>query len=660
MARPRHGKLRGPFVIAAGLLTALAPGHAAAAAIWPDVSWLKLPHLSLPAVSLPFIGKSSRVGEDRVAVERRPHVRKVLIQGVDGNKQLRDALDRAIGDSQDYPFNRIEARRRARDAADSAELLLRSEGYYDYSVETDVTETENGRAMGVLKIDPGPRTTFGQINIDWEASTPDELAMQAAFDGLDLKTGAPARAPDVIAAQGRIVAALKVRGYADVQALEPDVVVDHGDRTMNPTFPIQSGGLVRIGDLHFVTDTRRTNPAWVRKLVPWKAGQVYNPQDIALLERRLLDTGVFDSVTLALEPPPAPTGSVATDGSAPQTAPAPNRDAGLRSVDIALVERAKHSLDFTAGYSTSEGSSFDVRWSDYNRFRSADTLTYEARLAQIDSRIDVAWSQPHWFSPGQTLKLDVQGFRTVTDAYTERGEVVSANLTRRFQTTSYISEGVSLTSSTESDETGRLNINTLRLLGVLALDHSDNPLDPHKGWKLEIHVTPTQIEGDEEIGYIKSQIQVSSYLPLVADKSWLIAGKVHVGSIWGGQIPAVPAADRFFAGGGESVRGFSYLSIGPHYPDDTPKGGLSIAEGALELRQRFGTSPIGWVLFADAGSVASAASPDFSHFNASVGIGFRYHLGFAPIRADIAVPLENPGGIKQKSFQIYLSIGQAF
>ena len=77
--------------------------------------------------------------------------------------------------------------------------------------------------------------------------------------------------------------------------------------------------------------------------------------------------------------------------------------------------------------------------------------------AQIDSRIGVEWSLPHWFQPGQTLKTTLQGFRNVTDAYTERGEVIAFDLTRRFRTTSYISEGLSATSSTVVDkETGAM------------------------------------------------------------------------------------------------------------------------------------------------------------------------------------------------------------
>jgi translocation and assembly module TamA len=574
--------------------------------------------------------------------------KKALVQGID-NRTLREEIERAIGESLEPAQSRIEARRRARDAQDSAELMLRSEGFYDYAVETDITEGD--RPQGIVRITLGPRTHFGPINIKWLKAPPDEDSIKAAFDAIDIRTGASARAEDVVEAQARIVSILEVRGYADARAEAPDVVVDHADTSMSPTFNVESAQLVRMGGLVFSNPKQRTDPAFIRKLAPWKAGEVYHPNAIADLEHRLLDTGVYDSVTVSLAP---------RTEAVPGAPLLPTGEA-LRPVMVNLSERSKHALDFTAGYSTSEGTDFDVRWSDFNRFRRADTLVYGARLATIDSRAGVQWSTPHFLVPGETLKLAGDWFRTVAPAYTEQGAVISADLTRRFRTTSYVTEGASVTSSQVIDkETGKIRIITVRLVGALALDHSDNPLDPRQGWKLEAHVTPTDIQGDEQQVYLKSQLQVTGYLPLDRQREWVVAGRLHVGSIIGGTIPGVPAPDRFFAGGGGSVRGYSYQDIGPHYADNTPIGGLSLTETSVELRRRFGTSPWGAVLFFDAGSVAETVNPDFHHVDTAVGVGFRYHLNFAPIRADLAFPLQKASNSGQQPFQVYLSIGQSF
>ena len=63
--------------------------------------------------------------------------RRAVVQGVE-DRGLRAAIEQAIGDERTAPTNRLDARRRARQAADSAVKLLRSEGYYDYEVKPDI------------------------------------------------------------------------------------------------------------------------------------------------------------------------------------------------------------------------------------------------------------------------------------------------------------------------------------------------------------------------------------------------------------------------------------------------------------------------------------------------------------------------------------------
>jgi translocation and assembly module TamA len=77
---------------------------------------------------------------------------------------------------------------------------------------------------------------------------------------------------------------------------------------------------VRLDGLQ-VTSDGRVDPRWVEKLAPWKSGEVYSPELVAELERRLLDPGVFDQVTVSLAPPAKAT---------PE---------GLRPVVVSLAER---------------------------------------------------------------------------------------------------------------------------------------------------------------------------------------------------------------------------------------------------------------------------------------------------------------------------------
>ena len=83
----------------------------------------------------------------------------------------------------------------------------------------------------------------------------------------------------------------------------------------------------------------------------------------------------------------------------------------------------------------------------------------------------------------------------------------------------------------------------------------------------------------------------------------------------------------------------------------------SLLEASLELRQQL-TRRWSVVGFVDAGAVGTDQFPTGKDLSAGAGLGVRYDLGFGPIRADIAFPLDKRDG--DPGFQLYLSIGQSF
>jgi translocation and assembly module TamA len=119
----------------------------------------------------------------------------------------------------------------------------------------------------------------------------------------------------------------------------------------------------------------------------------------------------------------------------------------------------------------------------------------------------------------------------------------------------------------------------------------------------------------------------------------------------------VPADRRFYAGGGGSVRGYSYQGIGPKDINGTPTGGLSFFETSVEMRIAV-TDTIGIVPFIDAGMVSTKQFPDFSDVKVGAGVGLRYLTPFGPLRVDAAVPLNRDPS--DPRFGIYAGIGQAF
>ena len=568
-------------------------------------------------------------------------VPKARIDGV-SDDALRERLQTAVGVSADPPASRFEARRRARDAAEDAVKSLRSEGYYGYVVEPDVSDGESPEA--VLRITPGPRFVFGDTAIAWQGEPPAAEARTAALAVTGLARGAPGRAETVVEAEGRTIAALTARGYADARVSPREVIVDHATTTVQPTYKLVAGPLVKLNGVQLGT-VGRTDPEWIVSLAPWTPGEVYDPGDVAELERRLLDTGVYDSVTVSLAPP------------------AQNTAEGLRPIIVSLADRPRRTLEIGAGYSSSEGVGVEAEYARYNQFGRADTLTLNTVLAQIERRLQAELSLPHFRQPGRTLRLGAEAFQDETNAYDETGLGIRADIERRIGKTTYFNYGLRFDVSQTVEQGQERNFAALTGLGGFSLDRSSDPLDPVNGWRIESRVEPTVLTGDASLLFVRANTQVSAYLPFGEEQQTVLAGRVRVGVIAGGEIPAVPAGRRFYAGGGGSVRGYEFQAIGPRYADNTPQGGLSLLEGSLELRRRsFGDAGIrralGGVVFLDAGTVGEDEIPGTDELKAAVGFGVRYDLGFAPIRADLAFPLNKEDG--ESPFQIYLSIGQAF
>ena len=563
---------------------------------------------------------------------------------------LRARIAATVGEADTPVENRFEARRRARAAAEDAIAVLRSEGYYAYVVEPDVSESDPPKP--IVRVENLVRFNFRDPAITWRGAAPTQPVQAAASAVLGLTPGAPGRATDVLAAEGRVLALVQKRGYADAEAEPREVVVDHADASVRPTLRIAAGTLVRLDGLE-ITTPGRTDSRWLRRLAPWAEGSVYDPDSVAELERRLLDTGVYDSVTVALAPP---------DKSTP---------AGLRPVVVSLAERRARSIEASASWATREGVGVNAKWTRYNRFGRADTFAVTGQASNRDSRAGVELSLPHWRRAQQTLRTTASGYRVRTDAYDETGIGVAADVTRRYGRASYLTAGsasfFTLGASADVSRTtertpsvlttlGR-DLVTLRTLADLALDKSNDPLNPTHGWRISARLEPSLILGDSNLPYLRAITQGIYYQPLDSRARTVLAGRVRIGRIVNGTVDQVPASQRFYAGGGGSVRGFSYQGVGPRLSDGTPRGGLALVEASLEARREL-SQRWGVAVFVDAGAVGSSAPVDFGDSSLGAGIGIRYNLGFAPIRVDIATPIAGRHG--QPAFQIYVSLGQSF
>lgn len=607
------------------------------------------PRLSFNAASLIVLCVAAPASR---AIAARTAAPPVTISGVsDGvlRAQIEAAVNEGAPPAREGPYDAAIARRQGVQAAKDAIALLRSEGYYDGTAAPGVSGGAPIRAL--LKIMPGPRYRLSKAIIAWSGSPPDAAAQSEALKAMRLPVGAPGRAADIVASEGRAIDRLRRLGYADA-SLEPrEVVVDHASHAMQATVRVTAGGRISLGAA-ILAGRSRTRPRWVARLAPWKTGATYNPALLAKMEKRLIETGAYEAATVALAPATSP----------PQTP---------RPVEVTLVDRKPYSLELGASYSTTEGSGVDGKWTRYNRLGLGDQLILSAKLYDIEQRLDLEQDLPSWGLPAgesaeQTLKIGGGFLGDRTPAYSDLGAGARVAVVRRWDKTTSATLGgaFDFVSTRERDAVNllatpvgqRLNLYIVTGKAAFTLDRSNDELNPIRGWRLEAEADPTGITGNRQLAYFKVQGQATAYAPLGG--GWpVLAARIRIGSILGGSIPDVPADRRFFAGGGGSVRGYGYQAIGPQLSDRTPIGGLSLTEGSFEVRQAISRN-WGLVAFADLGGVGSSPMPDFTNLALGVGAGVRYDLGFGPLRVDIGTPVDPKPGVAR--VQVYISIGQAF
>jgi outer membrane protein assembly complex protein YaeT len=221
-------------------------------------------------------------------------------------------------------------------------------------------------------------------------------------------------------------------------------------------------------------------------------------------------------------------------------------------------------------------------------------------------------------------------------------------------------------------------------------DRRDDPLDSTRG-----------VYNTVDFGYAPGLLgRKASYTRLSARNSTyhrirrnvVVARTATIGWLYNLQDAPVPLAERFFAGGATSHRGFPENQAGQRDPvTGFPVGGNAFVFFGTELRFPLLGDNLGAVLFHDMGNVYSSLSSislryrqrdraDFDYMVHAAGVGVRLKTPVGPVRVDLAYAPNSPRFVgfrgtrddlinrtgsfnvpqRVRPFQFHFSIGQSF
>ena len=580
----------------------------------------------------------------------------------DMSDKEKDLLRSVLGEVDAPARSLAQARRRAEAAAKSARSVMRSLGYYDADIRVEVIESiAEARAVSdnvdapvrrppqaVLYVTTGQQFTYGELNIDFKDGSP--VNADVILDEFKLDSGKEALAARVVAAELRLVNTLQAQGYPEAKALPRRVIVDHATKQMNVTYNLETGRRTRFGEIE-QTGTAYLTKGFPKMIAPFESGEIYSAKKINRFAARVTGTGVFDSATATL----AEVGVENPDGTT------------TRNIILNVEQGAMNTVSGEIGYSTSDGSGVDVTYERRNFIGFAQTLELNARFKTNEIGAGVGYNIPYAWREDRELDLAADIARLDTEAFEGERVLANALLTQKFSRKFRIGLGLGLEASRFDQEDVETTSYLVEGLGRAVYDTRDSLLNPVKGFNIEGAVVPTYNFGDEDGTFTTLTLAGSTYKRL--SEKFILAGRVGTGTIVSKDFVTVPRNRRFYAGGGGSVRGFEYQSISPRVATTSVNangetetdieriGGLTLIEGSAEVRYK-GDGPIGYVGFVDAGIVSREQASGLDDIRVGAGVGLRYYTAFAPLRADIAIPINPRSG--DADFQVYISIGQAF
>ena len=491
-----------------------------------------------------------------------------------------------------------------------------------------------------VTVEPGPAFTFSRAEV--APLAPDTTLPE------DFAPGQRARSPVIRDAAQAAVGGWRSEGHALASPEEPDIVADHRDASLDARLYIAPGPRLTFGEMQ-VRGNERMRSDRMREIAGFPTGEVYNPEDVQTAAQRLRRTGTFTSVAM----------SEAEEAGAGDTL----------DVTTTVVEAPLRRVGFGGEFDTQEGLRVSAFWLHRNLLGGAERLRVEGEVGRIgasnggrDYRFSARFSRPATFTPDTTLSF---GGRAETVDARDFDAVrlgLDATVTHIFSDTLTGDAGIAYLFERTDDAQGRTDRSTVSLPVGLTWDRRDNELDASTGTYLEARLTPfVGLSGTDTGGRLR--VDARGYYGMGSDNRLVFAGRVQLGTVVGAGIQRTPRDYLFYSGGGGTVRGQPFRSLGvtqpcPGGPADCTisSGGRSLGVASAELRGKV-TENIGLVGFADAGLVGSGSFGSDADWHAGAGVGIRYQTGIGPIRADLAAPVRGDTG---RGLQLYIGIGQAF
>lgn len=514
--------------------------------------------------------------------------------------------------------------------------LLKARSFYNASVKWAI-DTKDNKLRLAFTIDTGDPFILKSVELEFSDEPREDAPKLPGIKRLGFVLNSPFLTQSVLDGQEELISIIRGKGFPFVKITKRDVTVDHKDQSASVIYYIDPGPKAFFGHTT-ISGLTDVDESYVAGKLPWKQGDIFNGNLIEEARKKITELGLFASARI-------------TEGNDID-------ENSMVPMAIEVAERKHRSIGIGLKYLTDEGPGAKLSWEHRNIFNHGEKLSASLELSEFTTSVETSFRKQDFFRNDQTLRFSMLISNYHSDAYESRSITGSAYIDRKLTKIFSTGGGIALKSSTINQLGVADSYNLMSLPIYFNMDKSNDLLDPVIGDRVSLQLVPYYQISDEKPVFYKGLLSYKRYIRISKEPLIVIAAEITASVLKGASRDEIPADERLYAGGGGSIRGYEYQSVGPLI-DGVPVGGKALFESSLEFRFKV-SERFGLVAFFDGGSAFSDKL--FSNEDPirwGTGLGLRYYTPVAPFRLDVGFPLDKRKGIDD-SYQIYLSLGQAF
>ncbi|UCE26884.1 MAG: BamA/TamA family outer membrane protein [Candidatus Coatesbacteria bacterium] len=570
-----------------------------------------------------------------------------------------------------------------------------TEGYLDVRISWSFRDVEEDSRKLEIKFNEGERTKLADVLLRG-VEKEDYLEVR---DNLGVDAGDPMAEGLLRQGIDNIVRYYGDRGYAKTSATYE---LDRDTRVV--TYNVEEGDVMTVGIIDVVGNVK-TRPKIITRELELKTGDVYNESKLAKSRENIYKTGLYKDVTVrkffpgdedTLDETGRRFGPKADEKLAEFKKRIEARRGITNVVDIiAFVQEDKFRwVEVKPGYSSPDRVAISVGWGDNNfLFNNGQSLVLRGDFAygfsenNYEIKTDATYTEPWLFGyPYRgVLRLFFEQGIYENYNYWETGlePKVIKELTEHFEVSGGLKtkrSSLDASVSTDDPEAGDKIKRLYPEAGVKIMtsfiftgtyDSKDDPFNPLKGNYAYLSEETAGLLLPSGLDFYRIITDFARFQQVGPRAT--IGFHTHMGYIapFGGTSD-IPAYERFFAGGGYSVRGFGERSLGPKDSAGNPLGGRILGYFNLEFRfqlpfvEGIRVPGLGLNLgnfwsgfFFDGGNAwNNLKEVRKEKLRYGAGLGIRYNTPVGPLRFDYAREIDTTTGDEPSVF--YLAFGHAF